>query len=141
MFDRLRVSLCSMHHRALEDHQHGATFGGIAPFTVTVNRSVEMTAVSAAVLGNWPIAERWSLDARGSYEVTDSESILMFDATRAERLTDSSGNVVVGVGVDFAVTPRWSLRAAAERHLDVGGEVFTSDVDTDVYRLAVLFAL
>jgi opacity protein-like surface antigen len=118
-----------------------ASFTGPVSFSLSIEQDVQITGVSAAVLGTWPISERWSIHALGGYEFTDSEGTLSLnDVTQAE-IKDSSENFVVGVGVDFAWTPHWSLRATAERHLDVGGDVFRNESDADVYRLAVLYRL
>jgi len=119
-----------------------ATFTGLlSPFELTLDQSIEVAGASAAVLGTWPVAERWSLHARGGYEFTDSESRVSLNGTSVFEIKDSSDNFVVGLGVDFAWTSHWSLRAEAERHLDIGGDVFAEDSDVDVYRLAVLYRL
>ena len=109
--------------------------------SIVMEQSVAITAISAAVLGSWPVAERWSLHVRGGYEFADSESSLRFNSNTLGRTTDDSENLVVGAGIDFAWTPHWSLRVTAERHLDIGGEVFRNDSDADVYRLSVLYRL
>jgi len=119
-----------------------ATFSSsLSSFDLTLVQRVEIEGVSAAVLGTWPIAERWSLHARGGYEFTDSEARVDINGTNLFTNKDSSDSFVVGLGVDFAWASHWSLRAEAERHLDLGGEVFEDDADVDVYRLAVLYRL
>jgi hypothetical protein len=113
----------------------------LASFDLSLDQTIEIAGVSAAVLGTWPIAERWALHARGGYEFTDSESRLTLNGNDVFEIKESSDNFVIGLGVDFALTSHWSLRAEAERHLDIGGDVFAEDSDIDVYRLAVLYRL
>jgi opacity protein-like surface antigen len=113
------------------------SFGSIDPtlmptsFRVTQKLAAETIAIS--VLGTLPLSERWSLFARGGYGFSESDlkvraafSIPGSTATQFEQDFDSE-DFVVGAGVGFRLSTRWSLRADYERVFEAGAEAL--DVD------------
>jgi len=110
-------------------------------FQLRLDQRLETQAVSISAFGRWPLSERWTVYGRGGYEFVEVES--RFDGASGAALVEDfdSNNFLLGVGVDYAISERWSARIDAQRHLSIGGDAFLNERDIDALSLSVILRL
>jgi opacity protein-like surface antigen len=123
------------------------TFAGRGVVTMPVNLRVEQKlnaqTVALSVLGTLPLSERWTVFGRGGYGFSDSDvkvraSFSVPGATPSSaRQNFNSDDFVVGAGVGFKFSQRWSLRADYERLFEAGA----GSVDVDRIGLSAIYRL
>jgi opacity protein-like surface antigen len=117
----------------------------ISPFALRSTQELSAETLSISVLGSFPLSERWSLFARGGYGYSESDVEFRTGFTgqgvqggiaRFDQDFDSE-DYVLGAGVGFKLSPRWSLRADYERLFEAGAE----SVDVDRFGLSAIYRL
>lgn len=115
----------------------------VAPQTLRVNQELSAETLALTVLGTYPLSERWSLFGRGGYGHSESDIDVRagFTApgstpTRFSQDFDSD-DFVVGAGVGYRLSSRWSLRLDYERIFEAGAE----QVDVDRVGLSAILRL
>ena len=121
--------------------------------TYTLNGAIERgtqltsTGITGAVLGMFPINEKFDVHARaGLYladtRLTDRIRFVSSDpvVNLAHRRTDASETeLLAGVGATWNINESFSLRVEYQKFFDIGDDEKTGESDIDVVNLSVLF--
>jgi opacity protein-like surface antigen len=117
----------------------------ISPLAIRSTQELSAETLSVSVLGSFPVSERWSLFARAGYGYSESDVEFRTGFTgqgvqggtaRFDQDFDSE-DYVLGAGVGFKLSTRWTLRADYERLFEAGAEA----VDVDRFGLSAIYRL
>jgi opacity protein-like surface antigen len=122
--------------------------GVMAIPSIHQSTEIDVTGVSVALLGSWPITDRWSVLARAGYFFADAEverrisqSMVPPSSFNSSGTTYGADNAVVGAGVDYAFTTHWTVRLEYQHYLETGGRAFNDEPSIDTVSLGVVFRL
>jgi opacity protein-like surface antigen len=115
----------------------------LAPQGLRVDQELSAETLAITVLGTYPLSERWSLFGRGGYGHSESDidvraGFTAPGSTPTQFSQDfDSDDFVVGAGVGYRLSSRWSLRLDYERIFEAGAE----QVDVDRVGLSAILRL
>ena len=105
--------------------------------------SAEATGFTLSAIGSWPISQRWELFGRAGLFFANTKyrfGVSLADVSEGFSESDSSQEILFGVGVGAHLTDRWSLRAQFTRLTDVGDEDTFGESDVDIASLEVTYS-
>jgi hypothetical protein len=109
----------------------------------TLNYDGETSGLTVAAIGVWPMSYRWELYGRaGVLFATNTASLYYADIARAGPVegSDSSVDILAGVGTSLAFLEIYALRLEFQRVFDAGAEeIGEGDADTISIGISVVF--
>lgn len=136
----------------ISTHTDGASATYGQTFGLDISRKVR--GVGVDVVGSLPVASRFDIFGKlGVYRTTVRTDVALTDAIffstapdlRQRTIEGREDIVHVGLGVQARITPRWAVRAEAERFMDVGNGFRAGDpngtgrADVDAVTVGVVF--
>lgn len=121
--------------------QSVGTVGGV-PQTWNQNITSQARGMAVSALGILPINYRFELYGRvGALFATNKDTLFITDgaASRQASSSDSSVNLLAGVGASFTFLEIYSARLEYQRAFDVGSDLAKGDVDVLSLGLSVRF--
>lgn len=120
------------------------SIGTVDEETQTWNQNIEtrIKGMTVSALGILPISYRFELYARaGALFATNQDSLFITDGTGSGKANDSNSsvNMLAGLGAAFTFLEIYSARLEYQRAFDVGSDLSKGDVDVLSLGISVTF--
>lgn len=122
----------------------GTVSDGLGQFDINARITAKSKGPALSALGLWPINDAFDLYARlGVYFADTDIKATVSDGvdSLSDGVSASSENLLYGVGANWNINERWSLRLDYQMFKDVGDDDKTGETDIDMISLGVFFRL
>ncbi|MDY0067865.1 MAG: outer membrane beta-barrel protein [Steroidobacteraceae bacterium] len=117
---------------------------GVDQYDLDARITAESKGPALSALGLWPVSDAFDLYARlGVYFGDTDLKMTVSDGVDSLSVgaSGSSQDLLYGVGANWNINERWSLRLDYQMFKDVGDEDKTGETDIDMISLGVFFRL
>jgi len=116
-----------------------AKISGTDSFLGSTTATFEVSGFNFAVVGSFPVGERFELMAKAGVFRWDMDLNVSSSVFGSGSESETGFNPMFGIGGSFNITKKFGVRVEYEKFLDVGDEDTTGQSDVDLISASLVF--